>query len=85
MPSSAAAPGYEKPELQGIGICELPAASLPELDHEHIHEASTGVMASELHPTHLLEMDTANLPELDAVGTCIEPSRIAVKSVRRTG
>lgn len=81
IPSPAAAPGYEKPELQGIGICELPAASLPELDHEHIHEASTGAMASELHPTHLLEMDTASLPELDAVGTCVEPPRITVKGV----
>ena len=85
IPPLAAAPGYEKPEFQGIGICELPAASLPELDHEHIHEASTGPMASKLQPTHLLEMDTANLPELDSIGTCYRAIPNNGQECRRTG
>ncbi|KAL8757042.1 MAG: hypothetical protein Q9199_002519 [Rusavskia elegans] len=80
--SPAAAPGYEKPELQGIGICELAAASLPELNPDNIHEASTGAMASELHPTHLLEMDASNLQELDAISPSTKPAEERLEAMQ---
>ncbi|KAI4284666.1 MAG: hypothetical protein L6R38_001244 [Xanthoria sp. 2 TBL-2021] len=80
--SPAAAPGYVKPELQGVGICELAAASLPELNPDNIHEASTGAMASELHPTHLLEMDASDLPELDAISPCNKPAEERLEAMQ---
>ncbi|KAL8851796.1 MAG: hypothetical protein Q9221_003310 [Calogaya cf. arnoldii] len=79
--SPPAVPGYEKPELQGTGICELADVQLPELNFEQVHEAYGGPKTAELHPTHLLEMDASNLPELDAISTSIGPSGGKTESV----
>ncbi|KAL8637604.1 MAG: hypothetical protein Q9226_009105, partial [Calogaya cf. arnoldii] len=79
--SPPAVPGYEKPELQGTGICELADAQLPELNPEQVHEAYGGPTTAELHPTHLLEMDASNIPELDSIGTSIERAGGRTESV----